>query len=93
MGVIIKRLKREQEKVRQEVIQKTLGYVVAAFGLIAGLAWNEAVKSLIEFMFPFDNSSLLAKFAYAVIMTLVVIIVTVYLTRILGAPREKKKEE
>lgn len=92
MGVI-KRLKREQERVRHEVTQKTLGYVIAAFGLVAGLAWNEAVKSLIEFMFPFDNGSLLAKFSYAIIMTLVVIVVTIYLTRILGASKENKEEK
>lgn len=88
---VIKKLKKEQERVSREMAQKTLGYVLASFGLVAGLAWNEAVKSLIEFMFPFANDSLLAKFVYALIMTVVVIVVTVYLARVLGVQKENKK--
>lgn len=90
---VIKKIKKEQEKVRQEIIQKSLGYLIAAFGLVAGLAWNEAVKSLIEFFFPFSDDSLLAKFAYAVLMTVLVIVVTVYLSKALGFSQEKNKEK
>jgi len=33
------------------VKQKIVTYVIAGFGLVAGLAWNDAIKSLIEYFF------------------------------------------
>ncbi|MFA5075912.1 MAG: DUF5654 family protein [Patescibacteria group bacterium] len=67
---------------RQEIRQRTLSYVIAAFGLVAGLAWNEAIKGLIDYIFPLENGgSLVAKFIYAVVITVVVVLVTVYLSK------------
>ena len=31
-----------------EVKKKTLGYILAVLGLVSGLAWNEAIKAIIE---------------------------------------------
>ena len=45
------RLKEEGNEIKKEIHEHTLGYIVAALGLVAGLAWNEAVKSLIEYFF------------------------------------------
>lgn len=82
------RLKNESEKLRSEARERLLGYIVGAFGLIAGLAWNDAVKALIEYIFPSSGThTLLAKFVYALIITFIVVVVTVYITRLF-----KKKE-
>jgi len=59
-----------------------MGYILAAFGLVAGLAWNDAIQSLIKQVFPFATGSLLAKFAYAIIITVIVIGVTMQLRRV-----------
>lgn len=76
-------MEEEKPKIKEEITNQTIGYVTAAFGLVAGLAWNEAVKSLIEFIFPFSAGSILLKFAYAILMTVVLVVITLYLKRIL----------
>ncbi|MDP3996313.1 MAG: DUF5654 family protein [bacterium] len=67
-----------------EIREKTLGYVTAGLGLVAGLAWNDAIKSFIEFIFPKKGNSVSAKFVYALLITLAVVTLTAYLVRILG---------
>lgn len=71
--------RKTQRTVTKEVRNQTIGYIVAAFGLVAGLAWNEAVKGLIDILFPLQQNSLVAKFIYAGIVTSFVIIISVYL--------------
>lgn len=68
--------------IRKEIRKQTAGYLVAAFGLVAGLAWNDAVKALIEYIFPLSTNSLMAKFGYAILITVVVIVVSTYLLRL-----------
>lgn len=74
----------ELNQIRKEVRERTAGYITAALGLVAGLAWNDAVKSLIEFFFPMSQNTLLAKFLYAGIITAVVVVLTMYLTRLIS---------
>ena len=83
--------KKQKNTLRQEFRKRIIGYIVAAFGLIAGLAWNEAIKALIEYLFPMDKNSLTAKFSYAVLITIVVVVVTVYLSRIFIGEENKEK--
>ena len=75
---------------RDEMRNKLKGYIVAAFGLVAGLAWNEAIKALIEYAFPRSNNSIWAKFVYAILITFVLVLVTVYVSKMLT---KKEKEE
>lgn len=60
------------------MIERTSGYISAAFGLVAGLAWNDAVSALIEYIFPLSQNTLFAKFAYAILITILVIFATSY---------------
>lgn len=75
--------KEETARLRQEVRERTVGYITAALGLVAGLAWNEAVKALIEYLFPLSQNTLLAKFLYAGIITVIVVVLSVYLSRVI----------
>ncbi len=68
-----------------------MGYVVGALGLTAGLAWNEAIKALIEYLFPLSKNNLVAKFIYASIITLVVVVISVYLVKLFD--RKEKAEK
>ena len=84
----------EVKKIRQEARERVLGYVTGAFGIIAGLAWNDFVKALIENIFPSEeNGSLWAKFIYAALMTFIVVGVTVYLSRVLRKESRKESKE
>ncbi len=76
-------LKKEPEGMKKQIKKQTIGYIAAAFGLVAGLAWNEAIKSLIEYLFPIGQNTLLAKFSYAALITAVVVIITLYLSNLL----------
>jgi hypothetical protein len=50
--------------------------------LVAGLAWNDAVKSLIDSLFPRSGDGVAAKFAYAVLVTVLVVLLVYYMERI-----------
>jgi hypothetical protein len=75
--------------VTREVRQQTVSYITGGLGLVAGLAWNEAIKGLIDYWFPLKGNSVLAKFIYALIITLIVVLTTIYLLRVF---RKKETE-
>ncbi len=78
----LKKLKAESTKIKDEVREKTTMYILGGLGIVVGLAWNEAIKGLIEHVFPFaGGGSLLAKFLYAIILTLTIVIITMYIFR------------
>ena len=84
----LEKIKGEGREARERIREQTLGYVLGAFGLVAGLAWNEAVSSLISYVFPLSKNSIWAKFAYAGLITLFIVLVSSFLTKML-----RKKEE
>lgn len=80
------RIREEEARLRKEIEERTIGYMVAAFGVVAGLAWNDAVKALISAIFPNPGKSVTAQFLYAIIVTIVIVVVTVYLVRLTQKP-------
>ncbi len=77
-------LAKARENVREtnrEVFHQTLTLFNQALALVAALAWNEAVKSLIDRYFP-ARSALYSRFFYAVILTVLIVVVTRYLNNI-----------
>ncbi|TSC67934.1 MAG: Uncharacterized protein G01um101466_600 [Parcubacteria group bacterium Gr01-1014_66] len=72
---------KKERSVSEEVTQQIRGYIAASFGLVAGLAWNDAVKTLIEYLVPVAQNTVFAKFLYAVVITLFVVLITGYLMR------------
>lgn len=76
------KIKEDAERLRREIQERTVGYITTALGLVAGLAWNEAIKAVIEYVFPMDSSTLLAKIIYALLVTLMVVVLSSYLLRL-----------
>ena len=68
-----------------------MGYLLAAFGFVAGLAWNEAIKALIEDLFPARENTLVAKFGYAILLTVFLAVATTYLLQLAGSGKGEKK--
>ncbi|MDE2001502.1 MAG: hypothetical protein KGI60_02965 [Patescibacteria group bacterium] len=68
----------------RKVKTQTIGYMLAAFGFVAGLAWNQAIKSLIDYLFPLNGNSILAQFLYAIIVTAVLVWATIVLLKFSG---------
>jgi hypothetical protein len=83
-------IQKETRKIRNEIRNRTVGYVAGALGLVAGLAWNDAIKAGIEYLFPLGEDTLLAKLLYAAVVTVLIIIATTYHTRFV---REDDSEE
>ncbi len=79
---------QKEKDFSDHLLEKTLSYVLAAFGLVAGLAWNEAITSLINYIFPVSADSILAKFIYAIVITILVVAFSLYFMKVL-----KKKNE
>jgi hypothetical protein len=82
-------LKEKGEDVKDQVREKILGYILAALGLVAGLSWNETMKAFIEYLFPLNKNSLLAKFIYSIFVTILIVLLSLYLTKLFS----KKSEE
>ncbi len=76
-----KKIKEEELRIRKEVKKQTMSYVLAAFGFVVGLAWNDAIKTSIEYFFPLNQDSIFAKLIYAFLITFIVVLVTVYFVK------------
>jgi uncharacterized membrane protein len=61
-------------------IQTMITLASASLGLVAALAWNEAIKATIKKVFETDES-LAGLYTYAVIATILAIVVLVVLAR------------
>lgn len=89
--VEINKIREEIKAVKKEAKNKTAGYIVTALGLVAGLAWNDAVKSLIETFFPAKNQTVWAKLIYAFVLTVIVVILSIYVVKIFDRVEKKEK--
>lgn len=65
----------------REVLETTLQLATVAFGLVAALAWNDAIQTLFATVFG-EAADITAKFLYAALVTLIVVFVTIRLGRI-----------
>jgi hypothetical protein len=87
-------LSQQAGKIRQEIMDKMLTLATSAFGLVAALAWNDAVKEIFNDVFG-EQQQIWAKIGYAVVVTVLVVLVTYLLSRWVGkseaAIKEKKK--
>lgn len=66
-----------------EVIDKLAALITSAFGLVAALAWNSAIQKVFQTVFG-SSSELLALIFYAIVVTVIAVIATVYIGRIAG---------
>ncbi|WP_298501842.1 DUF5654 family protein [uncultured Methanobrevibacter sp.] len=70
-------------EVTKLIMETILGLITTAFAFVAGLAWNDAIQKLIE-QFIGSGDALPSLFTYAIVVTVVAVIVTVLLARVAG---------
>ena len=63
-----------------EVIDKIAALITAAFGLVAALAWNGAILAIFQQIFG-DATSVPAMVIYAVVVTIIAVIATIWIGR------------
>lgn len=72
----IGKLKEKSSEMNRNFREQTISYLTTAFGFVAGLAWNEAVKALIENFLPLGKNTAWAKLLYAVLVTFIIVLIT-----------------
>jgi hypothetical protein len=66
----------------QKAIKKRIfTHIAAGFGLVVGLAWNDAIKFTIENLVPDIGNTIIAKLVYAISITVIVGLVLFYIDR------------
>ncbi len=75
----------KERRFHQELLQQLVALSTSGFGLVAALAWNEAiqtfVKEYIQRFYP-DQAGVVSKFLYAVIITVFAVFITYQLSRL-----------
>lgn len=74
-------VKKTIKKTEEELRKTTITLILGGFGLVAALAWNDAIQSFFNAFFP-KTSGLIGKFTYALIITFIIVILSSQLRRI-----------
>lgn len=73
---------------KKDVVDKFAALVTAAFGLVAALAWNDAIKALFKGPCGTEGAGALCSlsaggpWAYAIIVTILAVIATLWIAKI-----------
>lgn len=69
-------------KLKSELVSKMSALITAAFGLIAALAWNDAVRSLFAEGGPLFVFAKNGPWVYALFVTIIAVIATVWISKV-----------
>ncbi|MBI2012341.1 hypothetical protein HYS90_00250 [Candidatus Curtissbacteria bacterium] len=81
------------KKLKQELLKQMVTLSTAGFGLVAALAWNEAIQAFVkEYIDQYISvgSGIISRFIYAIIITAIAVFVTYQLTKIAGSEGNKE---
>lgn len=75
----------------KKVLIESIGMITTAFGLVAALAWNEAIKNLISEILP-RGQGVLSLFIYAILVTVLAVFISARLLKIKERFEEERKQ-
>jgi len=73
---------------KSEVVEKIAALMTAAFGLVAALAWNDAIKALFKGPCGSEGAGALCSlssagpWAYAIIVTILAVLATIWIAKL-----------
>jgi uncharacterized membrane protein YidH (DUF202 family) len=82
-------LKREKSEITPRLREQIFTLIGGAFGLVAALAWNDAVQTLFREIFPVQAHSVIAKFAYAAVVTVIAVYFLIKVEKIFRKTEKK----
>lgn len=87
-----KKESKEEKRFHEEVVTQLLTLSTAGFGLVAALAWNQAIQSFVkEFIVPrVPVSGIISQVIYALIITFFAVFITYHLSKLHSHFSEKK---
>ncbi len=77
-----------KNKMKKDVIEKIAALITAAFGLVAALAWNDAIKALFVGPCGSEGAGALCALSsggpwvYAIIVTIIAVIATIWIANV-----------
>lgn len=79
-----KKNETSERRLHKELIAQMLALLTSGFGVVAALAWNDAIQSFVkEYVEPnIPGSGLISKFIYAFLITSLIVFVTYQLSTI-----------
>jgi hypothetical protein len=75
-----------------QLLETFAALITAAFGLVAALAWNETIKQAVAAVFGTEDD-LLGLTVYAIIVTVLAVVMTLLIARALGKAKAALAEE
>jgi hypothetical protein len=81
----MRKMKKQTEDVKGQVLTTISTLMTTAFGLIAALAWNETIKAIILLYLP-KGDGITGLLVYAVFITIIAVVATVLIGRAIAKP-------
>ena len=78
----------KEPPVKIVVVDKISALITAAFGLVAALAWNDAIKAIFKEIFG-TADAVVPMLIYAVVVTIAAVIASILVARQLGLMKKK----
>jgi polyferredoxin len=78
--------KQQPNKLRSAILKQMLTLATSGFGLVAALAWNNAIQELVNsYIKPYlpNGSGFISLLVYAALITVIAVVVTVNLSRLI----------
>jgi hypothetical protein len=66
---------------KKEVTEKLSALVIAAFGLVAALAWNGSIQAIFKTVFG-TTDTITGQLTYAVVVTIIAVLVAIWVGKI-----------
>ena len=76
---------------KKQIVEKFAILITGAFGLIAALAWNGAIQTIFK-QYLGDISGIWAMLGYAVLVTIIAVLATLWIGNISEKLNKDKKE-
>lgn len=73
---------------RAAFLTTMISLATAAFGVVAALAWNAFITELVKSLLP-DQSGIVGLFVYAVVITVIAVLVIIWLGNLAARYAEK----
>lgn len=84
---------QKQKQIHIEVVKQMLTLATSGFGLVAALAWNNVIRELVDnYITKYlpQGSGLISLLLYAIVVTVLAVIVTLQLSRVVTKLEEEK---
>ena len=83
----------KQKQIHIEVVKQMLTLATSGFGLVAALAWNNVIRELVDnYIAKYlpQGSGLISLLLYAIVVTVLAVIVTLQLSHVVTKLEEEK---